>query len=108
MARRLALCDCAAMRLRELREAKGLSLKQLADQIGMTVPTVLRAERMDKTAKLETYVKCADALGVELDDLFNDQSDLDHLILDAFRSLPQERQQGWIDMARAVLAERQK
>lgn len=102
------MCNDCEMRLRELREARGLSLKQLADQIGMTAPTVLRAERMDKTAKLETYVKCADALGVDLEELFSDQSDLDHLILAAFRSLPEERKQGWIDMARAVLAERQK
>lgn len=99
------LCEIAGMSLRDIRTERGLSLAALGEMIGRDASTVQRAETMHRSAKLETFVQCAEVLGVRLEDLFTDRSDLERLIVDAFRSLPADRQQGWADMARAILAE---
>jgi transcriptional regulator with XRE-family HTH domain len=93
------------MGLKQIRTERNLSLAALGEMIGRDASTVQRAETMHKSAKLETFVQCADVLGVRLEDLFTDRTDLERLIVDAFRSLPPERQRGWADMARAILAE---
>lgn len=75
------------MKLRAIRESKGLSQAQLGELIGKNQATIQRAETMHKSAKLETYIACADALGVDLGDIFSDsRSDEEALLVIAYRS----------------------
>lgn len=54
------------MRLRELREEKAYSQRELAQRAGVGADTVYRLERSDKiNAHPRTIRKLADALGVE-------------------------------------------
>lgn len=55
-----------------IRNAKGLTQDDLAEMIGMHKSTVSRAENMDPSVKLTTYVACANALGVTLGEIFGD------------------------------------
>lgn len=79
-----------AMNLARIRKAKGLTQYDLADLIGMNQAQVVRAEKMDPSAKLATYQKCADALGVTLADLFSDSPEpVEAMLLEAFRRIPE-------------------
>lgn len=94
------------MNLARIREAKKLSQRDLAEMIGMDASTITRAERMAPTAKLETYKKCADALGVTLSDIFADpMTDLERTLLAMFRSIPEanrHRVVDFLEIARAA------
>lgn len=80
------------MNLARIRKAKGLSLEALGEMIGMDPSTVHRAEKMHPTAKLETYRRCAEALGVTLSDLFcAPLSPVEQELIDAFRAVPEDR-----------------
>ena len=81
-----------SMQLRQIRERKGLTQRDLAEKIGMDAATVNRAEKMAASAKLSTYMKCADALGVELVDLFaTNRTQLEQELLTAFRNISPAR-----------------
>lgn len=96
------------MQMKRIRLSKGLSQTDLGEMIGVNQATIARAESMDKTAKLITYIKCADALNVSLSDIFADDRDqAERLLLEAFHRLPAERQAAWIEMARMVQLEAQ-
>lgn len=56
-------------RLRALREAKGLSLEDVAARAGMHFTAVGRLERGAREPKLGTILRLAKALGVEPDEL---------------------------------------
>lgn len=61
--------------------------------IGMDAATVNRAEKMHPSAKLATYVACAEALGVTVEDIFgSDIAPMEAKIIQAFRSMTPERQ----------------
>jgi transcriptional regulator with XRE-family HTH domain len=51
-------------RLRQLREARGLSLYRLAKLTGLSMQGAVNLERPDADPKLSTLVKVAVALGV--------------------------------------------
>jgi len=75
------------MNLTKIRNARGLSLKDLGDMIDMDPSTIQRAETMHKSAKMATYVACAKALDVPLASLFmEDLSPSEVRIIEAFRS----------------------
>lgn len=81
------------MNLREIRKARGLTIQDLAELIGMDPTSVHRAEVMDKSAKITTYAKCAQALQVSLSDLFSDgRSELEWRLIAAFRKIPADQQ----------------
>lgn len=85
--------DCT-MRLSAIRKAKGLRAADLAEMIGVDAATISRAESMHPSAKLATYVKCAEALGVSLADVFaDDRSALEDRLVAAFRSIPADQHQ---------------
>lgn len=80
------------MNLTKLRKSRGLSQKALADMIGMDAATVNRAEKMHPSAKLATYVACADALGVTVEDIFGNAIEpMEVKIIEAFRSMSPEK-----------------
>lgn len=94
------------MQLKRIREARGLSLQDLGDMIGMSASTLQRAETMQSTAKLETFMKCADALGVRLSDIFADDRDETEMsFLTAFRRLPPDRRELLVGMLRLAEAQ---
>jgi len=93
-----------AMNLVRYRKLRGLTQTDLAEIVGVTQPTVSRAERGDEGITLGTYRACAEALGVSLIDLLADErTAAEKLLLDAFRRLSPARQQGWVDLAQAVV-----
>jgi transcriptional regulator with XRE-family HTH domain len=53
-------------RVRELREAKGLTQVALAEQAGTHFTTVSKVEKGERNASLQLALKLADALGVAL------------------------------------------
>lgn len=54
--------------------------------------TVHRAEKMHKSAMLETYLKIADVLDISLSDIFCDDLDpVERELVQAFRKVPPER-----------------
>jgi transcriptional regulator with XRE-family HTH domain len=89
------------MRLKELRELRGLTQRDLAEMIGMDAATVNRAEKMAHTAKLATYRKCASALGVSLADIFTeDFSPLERDLVQLFRGASQETREHLVGLLR--------
>lgn len=58
-------------RIREIREARGLSQSELAEKSGITRATIWRLETGEKEeTTTKTLLKIADALGVTVADLF--------------------------------------
>lgn len=89
------------MQLRQIREQKGLTQRDLAEKIGMDAATVNRAEKMAPSAKLLTYIKCAKALDVELIDLFaTDRTQMERELLSAFRKISPTRHVELISLMR--------
>lgn len=84
------------MRLREIRQSKKLNQRQLADLVGVDQATIQRAEKMHKSARLETYALCAQALGVSLADLFvEERTAKENALIEMFRQ-SDERVQRWL------------
>lgn len=80
-----------AMNLRRIREARGLKQADLGELIGKDKSTISRAEAMHPTARLETYMQCAEALGVTLEDLFaTELTPTKRAIVDMIQRLPDE------------------
>ncbi len=57
------------LRLRQVREAKRLSLRVLADKAGVTFAAINRIEQAKTSPRLETLERLAKALGVSVRDL---------------------------------------
>lgn len=91
-ARKRAARDYSCMNLKAIRQARGLTQAQLAEMVGVDQSTITRAEAMHESAKLATYSRCAEVLGVTLADLFADsRSAIEARVLLAFRALPISR-----------------
>lgn len=61
------------MKLKQIRNAKGLSLRALSELSGVPQRTIEDLERRDD-GRVSTLIKLADALGVTLDELCRDQA----------------------------------
>lgn len=62
------------VKLKEMRQAKGLSQSQLAEKAGLNVRTLQHYEQGSKVfdhARLDTILKCAIALGCKIDDIID-------------------------------------
>ncbi|UYZ58446.1 helix-turn-helix domain-containing protein [Hymenobacter latericus] len=57
------------LKLRRLRDAKGLSQQELADIAEVAKPTVQRIEKGTTSARLDILYSLAEALGVKLSEL---------------------------------------
>ena len=55
-------------RIKDLREAKGLTQEQVAQRLGVTQGTIAHWESGARTPTLSNMVKIADVLGVSLDE----------------------------------------
>ncbi len=58
------------LRIRELRERKGVSLRELARRSGVGVATLSRIESGEANPRLSTLLQLAEVLGVFVGDLF--------------------------------------
>lgn len=61
-----------SIRLKELRKKSGLNQSQLAEKIGVSLLTLFRWEKGERTPRLEEIKALAKALGVSEADLLND------------------------------------
>ncbi len=59
-------------RLKELRDQKNMSLKELSEQSGVQIATLSRIENLKMTGTINSHLNIAKALGVELVDLYAD------------------------------------
>lgn len=81
------------MNLAAFREKRGLSQRDMADILGVSQPTIQRAETGHKSAKLSTYLAYAEEFGVSLSDLFaDDRTELEARLLQAFREMSEADQ----------------
>jgi transcriptional regulator with XRE-family HTH domain len=60
--------------LRERRKSLGLSLEEMSRLSGATAPTLSHIERGNRDVKLSTLVSLAEALRIDLPDLFIDKA----------------------------------
>ena len=82
-----------------IRKLKGWNQVDLANECGINQATISKAEKGDGGVSLVKYQAIADALETPLHVLFApDMTDTELRLLSIFRSLPLERQQGWIDI----------
>lgn len=94
------------MNITLLRKLRRLTQADLAHLANITQPTVSRAEKGDDGTTLGVFRAIAAALNVPLSDLFTEgRSRPEAELLEAFRGLSVERQRGWLDLARSVIAE---
>ncbi|XBQ15826.1 MAG: helix-turn-helix transcriptional regulator [Oceanicaulis sp.] len=79
-------------RLREIRHARGLTIEQLAELVGLTYQTVQRYETGDRSLRVEDLPRFAAVLKCRPGDLVDDDSaDPDELVArDLFRKLSRE------------------
>lgn len=95
--------ETGRMNLARIRASRNLSQRALAEMIGVDAATIHRAEVMHSSAKLETYRKCAEALGVTLADLFaDDRAALEAELLAIFRGIPEARHDDLVAMFRLI------
>lgn len=60
-----------ANRVRLIRKAQNMTLQEVADAVGCSIPFLADVERGRRGAKPETWQRIADALGVRVEDLHN-------------------------------------
>lgn len=89
------------MRIRKIREDKGLTQIKLAKRIGVKPATISRYESGENQPSAEMLGKIAVALGVDVNMLFDDTSAIDYVsiselqvrIIDAVLKQPKEKLQ---------------
>ncbi len=59
--------------LKLLREKNNMTQQQLADSVGVSRPFITDIENDKKTAKVQTLINIANALGCTLDELVKEQ-----------------------------------
>jgi len=91
-----------------IRKARGLRQSDLAEMVGVKQPHISRVESGDEGPPLSLFRTIADALDVPLAALFSEaRTDAEQALIDAFRTLPEGRREGWLEMARLARAEAQ-
>jgi transcriptional regulator with XRE-family HTH domain len=69
-----------ASRLRELREGRGISMRQLATQSGLSANALSMIERGKTSPSVSTLYKLADALGVSITAFFGEESEKKQIV----------------------------
>lgn len=100
------------MNVRELRKQRNLTQAELAEITGLTQPTISRVERGYDGTTLEIFKIIAKALNVPLGSLFLEPNcgpfQLEDELIQIFRQLSSERQQGGGEMARFAVKDQKK
>ena len=91
------------MSLRSIRRARGLSQKELAEMAEVEQSTISKIESGFDGVTLRMLRQLAEALEVDVIELISDdRTTAERVLIEAFRSLPSDRQQGWLDLAAAI------
>lgn len=94
--------------VKRLRKARGWNQTMLAEAAGVEQSTISKIESGWDGVTLRVLNYVAEALEVPTYTLLQDnRSDSEAKLLQVFRSLPEDRRNGWLDMAQAVVAVRQ-
>lgn len=91
-----------ALKIRELRKARGWTQEQLADKAGVSRSYLTEIETGAKTVNMRRLDAIAIALGVEtpaLIDIDTSDPDVQELVAN-FKSLPPEDQKTFLDLSR--------
>ena len=89
--------------IKRLRKLRGWNQITLAEAAGLEQSTISKRERGWDGATIRSLTYIAQALDVPIYQLFQDDAEIAELkLLEVFRTLPEDRRQGWLDMARAV------
>lgn len=98
----------APMSLKTIRIQRGLTQQDLAEMVGVEQSTLSKIENGFDGVTLRMLKKLADALGVDVVEIIGDsRTQAERALVDAFRHLPPERQDGWLDMVSALLPSRE-
>jgi transcriptional regulator with XRE-family HTH domain len=85
----------AETKLARVRMTRGVTQDELADAVGISVPTYRRMERgRTKNPPLRYLVNCALALGVELDELIEEEW-REWMVFDQARAEPPSPDEFW-------------
>jgi len=90
-------------KLRQLRKARGRSLKQLSDEAGISIGFVSQIERGLSSPSVRTLVRLADVLGVSMGELF---SGIDHKLDGEARIVARSFEHQTLDMPSTNLVKR--
>lgn len=81
------------LRIKELREIKGLTVNRLANLAGISQSYLRDVELGNKNPTVETLSYFCDALGISLHEFFaEDTSEISPFLLSALQSLSKEQQ----------------
>jgi transcriptional regulator with XRE-family HTH domain len=91
-------------RIKHLRKAKGLSQEELSEKVGLSSKYLSSIERGNENPTLDTFMKLAQALNVEIYELFNYASerslkDSKKFLLELIRDSDKEK----LDLAARIL-----
>jgi len=89
-------------KLAYFREQRGLSQRDVADMLGVSQPTIQRAETEHDSAKLGTYKRYADILGITLADVFGDRSEVEKLIFEHFENADEQERAYLLDLVKTA------
>jgi len=96
------------IRIRQLRKAKGLTIKQLAEIIGVSTPHLSEVERGKKNLNNHLLVRLAAALDAKPSELVEDDSlDEFQVLRDEVSSLPEEEREMVLRYAVALRQKRE-
>lgn len=91
-------------RIRELRQAKGLTLKELSEMIGISIPHLSEIERGKKNLNNHLMARLSTSLGVSPSDLIADSDDPEaETFLSVIKSLNEEKRQQLIEYGHFLL-----
>lgn len=91
------------MQVSKIRKRKKLSQTELGELVGVEQPTISRLERGDESVTLRLINNVAAALDSSPSELLADDREIRELqLIEAFRQLSPERQDGWLDLASAI------
>lgn len=82
--------DLIGLRIKELRKHKGLSQERVAEIMGISPKYLSNIERGKENPTLDTFIKLANALNIELSEIFNyshekSSKELKKLIMDLLK-----------------------
>ncbi len=87
------------LRLKELLQERGMKQVTLAERVGVEKGYVSELVAGKKIPSLGTLEKIADALGVEIIELFaTDRSELEQALIERFRRLSPAQQRAWLQL----------
>jgi len=90
------------MRIKEIRKERGLTQIELAERAGVDQSTISKIENGNDGVTLRQMRDLADALDVDLADLFDGRDLNEAYLIKSYRALSADRKAGWLDILRVL------